>query len=398
MKLYRNLCEAVIQGLELIFVEHKYADKIIEKTLKQNPKWGARDRRFIAETTYDIVRWHRLFKHLTDATEFDFWKLLGAWCIWNKIDLPSWEEFAALDRKRFWELYDKAKAVRKLRESLPDWLDELGQKELGPRWEQEATASNEQAKVVLRVNTLKIFPAELRRQLEKEEGIMTETNPLFPNAIILAERQNIFTRQQFKDGLFEVQDGASQLIAPFLGVKAGMRVVDACAGAGGKTLQLAALMQNKGRIIAMDTEEWKLEELKKRARRAGAGNIETRVIDSSKVIKRQENSADRLLLDVPCSGLGVLKRNPDAKWKLSPEFIENVKVQQQKILSDYSVMLKTGGQMVYSTCSLLPSENEEQVKTFIGNQQGKYELIKEHHTYPSEGFDGFYMALIKKNS
>ena len=125
MKLYRNLCEAVIQGLELIFVEHKYADKIIEKTLKQNPKWGARDRRFIAETTYDIVRWHRLFKHLTDATEFDFWKLLGAWCIWNKIDLPSWEEFAALDRKRFWELYDKAKAVRKLRESLPDWLDEL---------------------------------------------------------------------------------------------------------------------------------------------------------------------------------------------------------------------------------------------------------------------------------
>lgn len=397
MKLYRNLCEAVIQGLEMIFVERKYADKVIEKTLKQNPKWGARDRRFIAETTYDIVRWYRLFKHLTGASEFDFWKSLGAWCIWNKFDLPPWEEFAFLDRKRFWELYDKAKAVRKLRESLPDWMDELGEKELGERWEREATAMNEQAKVVLRVNTLKIFSAELRRQLEKEENIKTETSALFPDAIILEQRQNIFTRQQFKDGLFEVQDAASQLIAPFLDVKSGMRVVDACAGAGGKTLHLAALMQNKGRIIALDTEEWKLEELKKRARRAGAGNIETRLIDSSKVIKRLENSSDRLLLDVPCSGLGVLRRNPDAKWKLSPEFIENVKALQHKILLDYSVMLKPGGFMVYSTCSLLPSENEEQVKTFLAIHQGKYEMVKEQRSYPSEGFDGFYMALLKKN-
>jgi len=175
-----------------------------------------------------------------------------------------------------------------------------------------------------------------------------------------------------------------------------MRVVDACAGGGGKTLHLAALMQNKGRIIAMDTEDWKLEELKKRARRAGAGNIETRLIDSSKVIKRQENSADRLLLDVPCSGLGVIKRNPDAKWKLSLEFIHQVKELQQKILSDYTVTLKSGGQMVYSTCSLLPSENEEQVKKFLEIQNGKFILEKEHRTYPSEGFDGFYMALLKK--
>ena len=141
----------------------------------------------------------------------------------------------------------------------------------------------------------------------------------------MEERQNIFTRQQFKDGLFEVQDAGSQLIAPFIQPLSGQRVIDACAGGGGKTLHLAALMQNKGRIIALDTEAWKLDELKKRARRAGASDIiETRVIDSSKVIKRLENSADRVLLDVPCSGLGVLRRNPDAKWKLSPEFIEEV--------------------------------------------------------------------------
>jgi len=137
--------------------------------------------------------------------------------------------------------------------------------------------------------------------------------------------------------------------------------------------------------------------LKKRARRAGASNIETRTIDSSKIIKRLENSADRLLLDVPCSGLGVLKRNPDAKWKLSLEFIERVKELQQKIVSDYSVMLKPKGLMVYSTCSLLPSENETQVKNFLAIQAGKFELLEERRTYPSEGVDGFYMALMRKN-
>lgn len=396
MKLYHNLCEAVVQGLELIFIENKYADKVIEKTLKQNPKWGARDRRFIAETTYDIVRWYRLFTHLTDAEEHDFWKLLGAWCIWNKIDLPNWDEFKSLDRRKFQTNYNEIESVRKVRESIPDWLDLLGEKELGKAWEKEIHALNDPAQVVLRVNSLKITRAELKKQLKEEEDIITESPEKFPDALILEQRQNIFTRQQFKDGLFEVQDAASQLIAPFLQLEPGMRVVDACAGAGGKTLHLAALLKNKGRIIALDTEEWKLEELKKRARRAGAGNIEARVIDSSKVIKRLENTADRLLLDVPCSGLGVLKRNPDAKWKLSEEFIEKVKLLQEKILTDYTSMLKPGGLMVYSTCSLLPSENEEQVKKFVTLQQGKFEVIKEHRTLPSEGFDGFYMALLKK--
>jgi 16S rRNA (cytosine967-C5)-methyltransferase len=387
----------VIQGLEMIFVENKYADKVIEKTLKQNPKWGARDRRFIAETTYDIVRWYRLFKHLTGLEEDNFWQLLGAWCIWNTVELPRWTEFEGLDPKKFREAYDQAKNTRRLRESFPDWLDELCAKELGERWDKECSALNEPAKVVLRVNTLKVSKAELQRQLEREENIETESLDSFPDALYLAERQNIFTRQSFKDGLFEIQDAGSQLIAPFLRPEPGLRVIDACAGGGGKTLHLASLMKNKGRIIALDTEGWKLEELKKRARRAGASNIETRTIDSSKVIKRLESSADRLLLDVPCSGLGVLKRNPDAKWKLSLEFIERVRAQQQKILLDYSVILKPQGLMVYSTCSLLASENEDQVKNFLTVQAGKFELLEEHRTYPSEGVDGFYMALMKKN-
>jgi 16S rRNA (cytosine967-C5)-methyltransferase len=186
------------------------------------------------------------------------------------------------------------------------------------------------------------------------------------------------------------------LIAPFLKVDPGMRVIDACAGAGGKTLHLAALMKNKGRIIAMDVEGWKLEELQKRARRAGVSNLETRVIESSKTVKRLENSADRLLLDVPCSGLGVLKRNPDAKWKLSPEFISEVKELQQHILEDYGTMLKKDGLMVYSTCSVLPSENEEQVEKFLEKTSGNFELVEQKHSWPSDGFDGFYMALLRK--
>ena len=398
LKLFLNLSKAVVESLDEIFVEKRYADKVIEKVLKQNPKWGARDRRFIAETTYDIVRWHRLFAHLLNCHDHDFWKLLGGWCVWSKIELPRWEEFDGIDKNQFFERWDKAQHITKLRESIPDWLDDLGRQELGRAWETEMKALNEQAKVVLRVNTLEISRPDLLRQL-KEEQIIADAPREFPDALILEERQNIFTRQQFKDGLFEVQDAGSQLIAPFLQPLPGMRVVDACAGAGGKTLHLAALMQNKGRIIALDTEGFKLDELKKRARRAGASNnIETRTIDSSKVIKRLENSADRVLLDAPCSGLGVIRRNPDAKWKLSTEFIEKVKVTQQNILRDYSTMLKVDGLMVYATCSILPSENEKQVEQFLKTHEGKFELQEKKSLMPSEGFDGFFMARMKRVS
>jgi len=397
MKFYRNLSEAVIQGLASIFSENKYADKVIEKILKSNPKWGARDRRFIAETIYDIVRWHRLFKEISEARDDDYWKLLGVWCLWNNTEFPDWEEFKGLSRKKVEANYEKLKDIRHVRESIPDWLDELGEKELGKDWDAELSALNEEAKVVLRVNTLKVSRKDLQSQLD-EENIHTEAPSEFPDALILEQRKNIFPRQQFKDGLFEVQDAGSQLIAPYLRVEPGQRVIDACAGGGGKTLHLAALMKNKGRIIAMDTEVWKLDELKKRARRAGVGNIETRMIESSKTIKRLENSADRLLLDVPCSGLGVIRRNPDAKWKLTPEFIGRVKELQQHILGDYSSMLKAGGLMVYSTCSLLPSENEKQVELFLSTRKDQFELLDQKCIRPSGGFDGFYMALLKRKN
>lgn len=392
MRLFRNLCAAVVNTLTEIFEQQRYADKAIEKVFRQNPKWGARDRRFVAETIYDIVRWYRLFSTVADSR--DFWKILAAWCVWKDIDLPSWPEMA-IDTHRVRKNFQLAQGNRVVAESIPDWLDELGQAELSDWWPRELHALNGEATVVLRANTLKASRQQLQERLADDE-IFTRSSSDFPDALELEERQNVFSHEAFKEGWFEVQDAGSQLIAPFLQVEPGQRVIDACAGAGGKTLHLASLMKNKGRIIAMDTEEWKLEELKKRARRAGASTIETRVIESSKTVKRLEASADRLLLDVPCSGLGVLKRNPDAKWKLTPEFISSVRETQQKILSEYSLMLKPGGLMVYATCSILQAENRKQVDEFL-RQQKSFQLLADQSLWPSEGFDGFYMALLKRN-
>lgn len=395
MKLYINLARAVVHALEQIFGEQKYADKVIEKVLKQNSKWGARDRRFIAETTYDIVRWYRLIENVTEAEQGDYWKLLGGWCVLQEIQLPDWEEFKDVSESKVRTRFQKMNAIRKFRESIPDWMDQLGEAELGKIWDKELHSLNEEAQVVLRTNTLKVSRRELANLLQEDE-VETSTISDLPDALILKQRQNVFRLPAFKEGLFEVQDAASQRIAPFMQLEPGMRVIDACAGAGGKTLHIASLLENRGRIIAMDVEGWKLDELKKRARRAEVSNIETRIIESSKTIKRLDNSADRVLLDVPCSGLGVLKRNPDAKWKLSPEFIENVKALQQHIINDYCNMVKPGGLMVYSTCSILPSENEKQVNEFLSKQSGKFELVDQAHFWPSDGFDGFYMAAIKR--
>jgi len=398
MQFFRNTTSAVIQVLFHVFIEKRYADKVIESVLKQDHRWGARDRRFIAESSYEIIRWWRLVSECAEVKEPDeasLWLVFGAWCVISGIEPPPWQELRGLNPDRVLKNYNRLQKIFKVRESIPDWMDKLGYTELPDCWEKEVKALNEQAKVVLRANGIKTSAAELKKLL-LQQNIETHLVDGMPDALVLDKRQNVFRFQLFKDGFFELQDAASQDVSRFLMPEPGMRVIDACAGAGGKTLHLAALMKNKGKIIAMDREQWKLDELKKRARRAGAGTIETKQIDSTKVIKRLHGAADRLLLDVPCSGMGVLKRNPDAKWKLSAEFIEKVKQAQQDVLEQYSPMLKKGGLMVYSTCSLLPSENEKQVESFISRHKDQFELLKEKRHWPSEGFDGFYMALIKK--
>ena len=155
-------------------------------------------------------------------------------------------------------------------------------------------------------------------------------------------------------------------------------------------------MKNKGQIIALDIFDWKLAELKRRAKRAGAHNIETRLISDNKVIKRLHNTADKLLIDAPCSGLGVLKRNPNTKWKIDLDFINRIQSEQKQILHQYSKMLKVGGQMIYATCSILPSENNQQVELFLQNNPN-FSLLSDQTLFPSSGYDGFYMALLQRN-
>jgi 16S rRNA (cytosine967-C5)-methyltransferase len=404
MKLHKNLIDAVVKSLQLIFNEGKYADKVIEKVLQSDKRWGARDRAFIAENTYEMVRWWRLIRFIAGYNQVKEeeltyelgWHLFGVWLLLSGEQLPTWKEFEEIDKEQIKHLSTHALHIRKIKESIPDWLDELGERELGKDWDKEILALNHAAPVVIRANTLKTTRGRLAKQLAELD---IETFPVAgaDDALVLKKRTNLFTLPFFKEGLFEVQDASSQLVASFLQVKPGMRVIDACAGAGGKTLHLAALMQNKGRIISMDTEQWKLDELKRRGRRAGANIIETKIIESSKTIKRLHDSADRLLLDVPCSGLGVLRRNPDAKWKLDITFIEKVKKMQADILNAYSLLLKPGGLMVYATCSILPSEDEEQVKSFL-HKHPQFEKLEERRVSATEGFDGFYMALMKRNS
>ncbi|WP_093025135.1 RsmB/NOP family class I SAM-dependent RNA methyltransferase [Pustulibacterium marinum] len=402
MRLHRNLVFAVIDGLMMIFNEGAYADKVVEKLLKRDKRWGARDRAFIAETTYEIVRWKRLYAEIAEVKEpFDrdnIWRIFAVWATLKGIKLPDWKYFDGTPTRRIKGRFDELSRIRKYKESIPDWLDELGTEELGnDLWSKELHALNQQASVILRTNTLKTNKRDLQKKLAEDE-IETSFLKEYPDALLLKERSNVFTNQAFKDGLFEVQDASSQKVAKFLDAAPGMRIADTCAGAGGKTLHLASIMENKGQIIAMDIYENKLKELKRRAKRNGAHNIETRWIENNKVIKKLYNSLDRVLIDAPCSGLGVLRRNPDAKWKLQPEFLSNIKETQQQILQDYSKMVKSGGKMVYATCSILPSENQEQVAKFLTSESGKdFSLVKDEKVLSHQsGFDGFYMALLEK--
>ena len=404
MRLHRNLCFAVIDGLTLIFNEGKYADKVIQQLLKRDKRWGARDRGFVAETTYDIVRWKRLYAEIADVKEpFDrdnLWRMFAVWATLKGVKLPDWKYFEGTPLRKIKGRFDELSKIRKFKESIPDWMDTIGEKELGNKvWTKEIEALNTQAEVILRVNTLKTTKEKLQETLFNLE-IETEFLKNYPNALKLKERANVFSTEAFKNGWFEVQDASSQLVAEFLNVKPGMRVVDTCAGAGGKTLHIASLMENKGQVIAMDIYENKLNELKRRAKRNGAHNIENRVIESTKAIKKLYDKADRVLIDAPCSGLGVLRRNPDAKWKLQPDFIEKIKKTQQDILQQYSRMVKVDGQLVYATCSVLPSENQEQVKTFLESEAGiNFSLVKDKKILSHQsGYDGFYMALLERKS
>jgi len=402
MRLHRNLVFTVVDSIKLVFNEGEYADKVVQKALKRDARWGARDRKFVAETIYEMVRWKRLYNEIAGtkshySTE-NVWKNFAVFAVLKGYKLPDWNQLQGVPERRIKGKFDELQKVRVFKESIPDWLDELGVKELGEKhWTKEIASLNIQAEVILRTNTLRTNKASLRKKLA-DEGIATSFIDGYPDALKLVERANVFRTDCFKDGLFEVQDASSQLVAAYLDVKPGMKVIDTCAGAGGKTLHLAALMENKGQIVATDIYESKLKKLKIRTRRAGVHNVTTKVLDSSKVMKKMKGTADRVLIDAPCSGIGVLRRNPDSKWKLEQEFVENIIKTQAEILENYSKLVKVDGKLVYATCSILPSENELQVKQFLKNNPN-FRIIKDHKVSPFKtGYDGFYMALLERKS
>ena len=403
MKLHRNLVFAVIDALNLIFNENEYADKVVQKVLRYDKRWGSRDRGFIAETTYEMVRYKRLYTEIAEVkapfSRPDLFRMWAVWAVLKGIKLPDWKQIEPTPERRIKGKFDELSQIRKFREAVPDWIDESCEKALGEKlWTEELAKLNEPAEVILRTNTLKTNKEELRKAL-LDENIVAEPIRGYASALKLVERANVFVTQAFKNGMFEVQDASSQLVAEFLDVEPGQRVVDTCAGAGGKSLHLAALMENKGQLISMDIYGSKLKELKRRARRNGAHNIEVREIDSTKVYKKLYGSADRVLIDAPCTGLGVLRRNPDSKWKMKPEFLDKIVKTQHEIIRNYSKIVKPGGKMVYATCSILPQENSHQVQSFLKSEEGKdFTLVKDKKIYASKsGYDGFYMALLEKS-
>ncbi len=396
-----ELSPEIFKTLRVIFWEKVYATKAIQITLKLHPEWEDNKRALLSETVYDLIRWWRPLWYIIDRDpvpeEKDLQKLITIYLFSKKGDFTALQKKRGLDANQVIQRIATIKNMRVLRESIPDWLDKQGEQELGSRWDAVIASLNKYPDLIIRVNTLKTTVKELTVFLRKE-GIVAEPIDWSPDALHIIEKTNVFKLSSFRAGLFEVQDAASQMVSRILDPQPGMRVVDACAGEGSKTLHLAVLMKNKGKIIALDTQEWRLNELRKRAMKASADTIETRMITSSKVYKRMDGTADRLLLDVPCSGLGTLRRNPDIKWKLSSDDLKRLTILQQEILEKYCMITKPNGRMAYSVCSILPSEAEEQVVRFL-KKHTDFLLLNEKRYWPeTDGTDGFYVALIERKT
>lgn len=399
MKLHKNLCEAVVSGLDQVFLQDAHANQVVEQLLLSNKKWGARDRNFIAEHIYTLIRYYRLYCYAVGIDEIssvaEAWLILGAYFLDNETELPVWPEWSEMDAEAIKTRVAEGRTIRKINESIPDWLDEVGEDELGSKWDDVLFALNQPAPLCIRTNTLKATHETVSEFL-RSEGIEYHISPEAPDAIIIDSKRNLRNTYAYKSGWFEIQDLSSQLVAPAMDLKPGMKVIDACAGAGGKTLHIAAMMSDRGEVIAMDIHSDKLKELESRARRNGVTDVKT-VLYHDGIEGNYKEEADRVLLDVPCSATGVIRRNPDTKWKLKPEALQDLLGLQQRLLQRYSVMVKPGGILVYATCSILPSENEMQIEDFLSGNTS-FSKISEKKIMPgeSEG-DGFYICKLIKN-
>ncbi len=342
------------------------ADGIVSDFFRRHRALGHRERHALAETTYAVLRERLLFQHLAQS---------GAGALERRLAALAWQGPPAVLRsalgpqEQAWlaqvQAIDRAALPEKLRHNLPDWLAGALREQLGDEFWPLVQALAEPAPLDLRVNLLKARREDVQRALAAA-GIEAAPTPYSPWGLRVPGKPALQKLELFTQGLVEVQDEGSQLLALLTDPKRGEMVVDFCAGAGGKTLALGAAMRNTGRLYAFDVSGHRLAALKPRLARSGLANVHPAQIahERDERIKRLAGKIDRVLVDAPCSGLGTLRRNPDLKWRQSPASVAELQLKQQAILASAARLVKPGGRLVYATCSLLAAENEQVVATF----------------------------------
>ncbi len=353
------------------------ADSVVSAYFRSHRALGSRERHALAETAYAVLRQRLLFQHLAQS---------GSGALERRLAILAWqgnEAFlrAALNpQEQAWlaevNQIDRAALPDKLRHNLPDWLATPLHEALGDDFWPLVQALAEPAPLDLRVNVIKAKRDEVQLALT-QAGIRAEPTPFSPWGLRVQGKPALNTLDVFTQGGVEVQDEGSQLLALLTDPKRGEMVVDFCAGAGGKTLALGALMRNTGRLYAFDTSGHRLDALKPRLARSGLSNVHPAHLahERDERIKRLAGKIDRVLIDAPCSGLGTLRRNPDLKWRQSPKSVQELQAKQTAILASAARLLKPGGRLVYATCSLLAAENEQVADAFTAAHASTFEPL-----------------------
>ena len=362
---------------QVLRFEHP-ADSIVSDFFRRQRQLGARERHTLAETTYAVLREKPLWQHLAQS---------GKGEMERRLVLLAWQGNAAFLRAALapaevaWleqvQTVDRTALPERLRHNLPDWLAERLQAELGAEafWPL-VEALNRPAGLDLRVNTFKTRREDAQAALAAA-GVEAAPTPYSPVGLRLPGKPALHKLDVFLRGDVEVQDEGSQLLALITGAKRGEMVADFCAGAGGKTLALGAMMRNTGRLYAFDVSGHRLAALKPRLARSGLSNVYPVQIahERDERIKRLAGKIDRVLVDAPCSGLGTLRRNPDLKWRQSPASVAEMSVKQAAILASAARLVKPGGRLVYATCSLLQAENEAIAQAFTIERAAEFRVL-----------------------
>jgi len=354
------LLELATELLHRVLQFKQPADNIVSDFFREHRALGSRERHTLAETTYTVLRQRLLFQHLAQSGKGEMERRLAI-LAWQGNE--GFLRAALSEPEQHWiaqvQAVDRSALPEKLRHNLPEWLAERLHAELGEDFWPFVESMNAAAPLDLRVNTFKAKRDEVRAALAAA-GVAAEPTPFSPMGLRIQGKPALHKLDVFTRGDVEVQDEGSQLLALMVDAKRGEMVVDFCAGAGGKTLALGAAMRNTGRLYAFDTSGHRLAALKPRLARSGLSNVYPVQIahERDDRIKRLAGKIDRVLVDAPCSGLGTLRRNPDMKWRQTPDAVEELRVKQAAILASAARLLKPGGRLVYATCSPLGVENE----------------------------------------